>query len=86
MRLLPVSFEPTLSPHIVGPSIRILGSARRCLLEGAPGLLGETVLVRALLFLGSSFYTAIFLVAAQSFPNKDDFQGQASSRKCRLWL
>lgn len=37
MRLLLVSFEPTPSPHIVGPSIRILGSARRCLLEGAPG-------------------------------------------------
>lgn len=50
------------------------------------GFLGETVLSRALLFLGNTFYMAIFLVAVQSFPNKDSFQVQASSRKCRLQL
>lgn len=54
-------------------------------MEGAPGLL-ETVLGRAPLFLGNTFYMAMFLVAVQSFPNKDSFQGQASSRKCRLQL
>lgn len=49
--------------------------------KAEPGLLGETVLGRALLFLGSTFQTAIFLLAIQSFPNKDSFQGQAGGKK-----
>lgn len=49
--------------------------------EEDAGLLGETVLGRALLFLGSTFQTAIFLVAIQSIPNKDSFQGQAGGKK-----
>lgn len=44
------------------------------------------MLGRALLFLSSTFCVAIFLVAVQSFPNKDSFQGQTNSRKCRLKL
>lgn len=49
--------------------------------KAEPGLLGGTVLGRALLFLGSTFQTAIFLLAIQSFPNKDSFQGQAGGKK-----
>ena len=54
------------------------------MLEGDPRLLGDTVLGRALLFLGNTFYMAIILVAVQRFPKKDSFQGQASIRKFRL--
>lgn len=49
--------------------------------EEDPGLPGETVLGRALLFLGSTFHTAVLLAAIQSVPNKDSFQGQAGGKE-----
>lgn len=75
-----ISLIPAPSPRSLCTSSRSPGSTGRRGEEDA-GLLGETVLGRALLFLGSTFQTAIFLVAIQSVPNKDSFQGQAGGKK-----
>lgn len=43
----------------------------------------ETMLAKALLFLGNTFYTALLLVAAQSSPNKGSSQARQAAQSAR---